>query len=93
MTTDVVDFDHALGLVRTQGKAHVMSLVRLLVRNGYARADVAAVFAFLGQGLSADSVGGNLDWQRGVAQGIDERRRGTFEEFYEVPRSNERRYR
>jgi len=92
MTTDVVDFDHALGLVRTQGKAHVMSLVRLLVRNGYSRADVAAVFAFLGQGLSSDdSVGATLDWTRGVAQGADERRRGTFEEFYEVPR--ERTYR
>lgn len=91
---DEVDFDRALGLVRgQQGKHHLMSLVRLLVRNGYSRADVAAVFAYFGQGLSAEvdapsfdvvTRGVNLDWMRGCQQGVIERRRGTFEEFYEV---------
>lgn len=86
---DEAEFDRALGIIRTQGKHHLVSLVRLLVRNGYSRADVAAVFGYLGQGLSKDTTGAQLDWMKACNSGALERRRGTFEEFYDVPR-NER---
>jgi hypothetical protein len=83
------EFDRALGIIRTKGKFHLVSLVRLFVSHGFSRSDIAAVFAYLGQGLSEDVTGAQLDWMTACSQGALERRRGAFEEFYDLPR-NER---
>lgn len=85
------DFDRALGIIRQQGKAQLVGLVRLLIRNGYCRSDISAVFAMLGQGLSEDRIGQAVDWLLGSSIGRAERERGAFEEFFERPREESRR--
>lgn len=85
------DFDRAFGIIREQGRPQLIGLVRLLIRNGYCRSDISAIFAMLGQGLSEDRIGQAADWLLGSSMGRTERERGAFEEFYDLPREESRR--
>jgi hypothetical protein len=86
------DLDRVLGLLRTQGKAPLTALVRLFIRNGLSRDDIAEAFAFVARGLS-DETTSLLAMGNAMAAGNIERKRGAFEEFYQVPREerNQRR--
>jgi len=84
MTSD--DFDRILGMLRTdrQARAALVTLIRLFIRSGFDRGDIAAIFAFMGRGLGDDSqLGTSEAWIVATQQGDAECRRGAFEEFYD----------
>lgn len=86
MTPD--DFDRVLGILRTdrQARAALVTLIRVFIRSGFDRGDIAAIFAFVGRGLGDDVQLGTADaWIVATQQGDAECRRGAFEEFYDTP--------
>lgn len=90
-----LDFDRVLGVLRSKEvKPMIANLVRSFTRAGFDRNDIAAVFTFLGQGLADERLGTSIEIHEAFAKGVQERRRGAFEEFYggAAPERSNRRY-
>lgn len=83
------DYDRILGLVRTQGKADLVRLLRLFRQNGFSKLEIAYGLIYLATGLSDEGLN-TLETSNAMQAGAIERKRGALAEFHTPPTKDDR---